>query len=100
MSIPPERLAQIQEALEMCRRTLEPLIDDLHAHFGFPPDTLAIVAAVSLRGEPGFVATDIDNPIRAAKLLAESAEAILSAVNPGAVAREHFRQSVPPPSMN
>ena len=96
----PEQLARVQEALEMCRRVIEPLMDDLHDHFNLPNNALRMAMSVTIFGKPGFVATDIDDPVECARVLAEHAEAILSAVDPGAVAREHFRQALPPTSMN
>lgn len=84
----------------MCRRVVEPLMDDLHAHFDLPPDALQMAMTVSPFGKLGFVATDIEDPVECARVLAEAAQTILTAVDPGAVSREYFRRDVPPMSMN
>lgn len=78
----PEQLKRVQDALEMCRRVVEPLMDDLHDHFNLPPDALQMAMSVTVFGKPGFVATDIEDPLLCAKLLAEAAQAILSARRP------------------
>ncbi len=84
----------------MCSKVLENLMDDLHKYFNLPPDALQTAMSVATKqGLPNMV-TDIEDPVECARVLAEAAQTILTAVDPGAVAREHFRQDVPPMSMN